>query len=72
MGASASIQTTEVQLFDKKGIIFPKEEIEKINNKVFIDFNYGFYKKYSEPNAYETYKNQLYKHNKNNNTKNNI
>ena len=60
MGASASIQTTEIQLFDKKGNIFPMEEIEKINKKVFIDFNYGFYKKYNEPNAYETYKKQLY------------
>jgi hypothetical protein len=72
MGGSASIHTTDVNLFDKNGTILPKEEINKINKKVFIDFNYGFYKKYSEPNAYDAYCKQLYKHNKNINIKNNI
>jgi hypothetical protein len=62
MGAASSIQTIEVSFIDKNtGNLLSKEEINKINDVVFKDFNYGFYKKYTERNAYKEYGKQLAK-----------
>ena len=62
MGAASSIQTIEVSFIDKTaGNLLSTEEINKINDVVFKDFNYGFYKKYTERNAYKEYGKQLAK-----------
>ena len=62
MGAASSIQTIEVSFIDKNtGKLLTEKEINKINDDVFQDFKYGFYKRYTERNAYEEYGKQLSK-----------
>lgn len=71
MGSSASIHTLEVSFVNSEtGNLLPDNEIEKLNEKVkvFFDFSDNFYKGYNNPNAYA----KLAEEWKKNNSKSNI
>jgi hypothetical protein len=66
MGSSASIQTIEVSFIDKEtGQMLSENEINQLNNKVFNDFNSGFYDCYKDPKKMAELAN-MYKYQKSN------